>query len=233
MADNVLVVDDEPEVVELLCAIVRQAGFVPVPAHDNPSALAAFEREQPILVLLDIVLGRWNGLDLLLEIRQRSDVPIILLTGRMTEADVVRGLELGADDYVTKPFRFRELIARVRAHARRRGVVARVPRSGDSWLEVGRLKLNLAEHAAMKDQRPLSLTLTEFALLEHLMANAGMVVRTDTLLREVWGYTHPDGAEVLRVALHRLRRKVEDDASQPRLLHTVPGVGVILKPEAS
>src|SRR5438445_4764245 len=179
----------------------------------------------------DIGLGQWDGLQLLEEIRHLSDVRVMLMTGKaMHEDDKVRGLDLGADDYLLKPFSCRELLARIRAHTRRRARNGSA-RNGARELRVGSITLNLAEHVASKSDEPLRLSVTEFRLLHYLMRHAGSVVATGDLLREVWGYDErdPAGGEVIRVALHRLRRKLEDEPAKPRLLQTIPGVGVMLK----
>jgi len=178
------------------------------------------------------MLGPSSGLDLVAELRSRSDIPIIVLTVRGSEDDKVRGLEAGADDYLVKPFGHRELVARIRAHLRR----ARTDGGQDAdrvILRTGPLTLDVAQHAAEKEGRSLNLTATEFRLLHYLMDRASTVVPTGALLKDVWGYNDPSAREVLRVTLYRLRHKLEDDPSVPRLLHTVPGVGVMLKPESN
>jgi DNA-binding response OmpR family regulator len=230
---KLLLVDDDYDLVELLTFALGRAGFDVLQAADSPTALALLRAEQPDLAVLDINLGAWNGFDLLKELRQRSGIPVIMLTGRDAEDDKVRGLELGADDYLTKPFGHRELLARIRAQLRRRGreAPAAAPAAlAETTLEVGPLVLNVAEHACTKDGRPLNLSVTEFRLLQYLMQHAGAVVDTRTLMRQVWGFDDPSGKDMVRVTVHRLRRKLEADPAHPRLLHTVPGVGVMLKP---
>jgi DNA-binding response OmpR family regulator len=189
-----------------------------------------YEERHPDLVVLDINLGASNGLSFLKELRRHGHAPVIMLTALDSEEDKVRGLELGADDYLTKPFSHRELIARIRAHLRRRGHDYQ-PRkwAAETRLHVGPITLDLSEHSVTKGGQQLSLTVTEFRLLHCLMSNAGTVVPTSALLQQVWGYHDPGGSDVVRVTVHRLRRKLDDDPAKPRLLHTIPGVGVLLK----
>ncbi len=228
---KLLIVDDESELLELLAAIVEEAGFAALPAQDPPTALKIFEREQPDAVLLDLMLGHSDGFDLLRELRRRTDVPVLILTARGGENDRVRGLELGADDYIVKPFSVRELVARIRVHVRR-GRAERDPRRvNGGTLKAGPLTLDVEEHSVKKDGESLHLTVSEFKLLQHLMCRAGHVVRTSVLAKEVWGYEDDGARDVVRVTLHRLRRKLGEDASNPQFLQTVPGVGVMLRAE--
>lgn len=222
---KVLVVDDDHEMLDLLAFALRRAGLTPLTALDAPSAIALFQLQQPHLTLLDIGLGDTNGLDVLREIRRLGHAPVIILSGRDGEDDKVRGLELGADDYLTKPFSHRELIARVAAHLRRSGGGSRDPQRAMEPLQVGPISLDPRLHATTKHGQALSLTAMEFRLLHYLMARAGLVVPTRDLLRDVWGYAETDGTDLVRVMVHRLRRKLEDDERQPRLIQTVFGVG--------
>ena len=227
---KILLVDDDCDLVDLLCFALRRAGFQPLPAYDAPSALEQVKAQGPDLALLDVTLGPWDGFELLRELRRQSELPIIMLTGRDREEDKVRGLELGADDYVTKPFSHRELTARIRAHLRRPGQDWSAPKAEASQLSVGPITLSLAEHTVTKDGQPLALTVTEFRLLHYLMTNAGTVVPTRAILKQVWGYDDPGGTDVVRVTVHRLRRKLGEEPGRAGLLQTVPGVGVLLKP---
>jgi two-component system, OmpR family, response regulator RegX3 len=230
---NILVVEDDRDLVDLLNFALRRAGFGVHLAHDVPTALRLLERSDIDLAILDVNLGGGSGLDVLKELRRRSDIPAIMLTGLHSEDDKVLALQLGADDYVTKPFSHRELIARIRAQLRRNGRAVSASQPVGRRLEVGPLSLDLAEHTAMKAGQPLELTVTEFRLLQYLMTNPGTLVPTRTILRQVWGYDDASATDVLRVAVYRLRRKIEDQPNNPRLLHTVPGVGVMLKGEPS
>ena len=230
---NILVVEDDRDLVDLLNFALRRAGFGVQMAHDVPTALRLLEQSSPDLAILDVNLGAGSGFDVLKDLRRRSEIPAIMLTGRHGEDDKVMAFELGADDYVTKPFSHRELIARVRVLLKRYGRVAPTHQPIDRRLEVGPLALDVAEHKATKDGRPLDLTITEFRLLEYLMINVGTLVPTRTVLREVWGYHDAGATDVVRVTVYRLRRKIEDQPNSPRLLHTVAGVGVMLKHESS
>jgi two-component system response regulator VicR len=231
-AVRILLVDDDRELVDLLAFALKRAGLEPVAAHDAAAAMRMFEQRHPDLVVLDINLGSSSGLDVLKDLRRRSQLPIIMLTALDSEEDKVRGLELGADDYLTKPFSHRELIARIRAQLRRSGQEWPVRRIAETRFEVGSITLDMAEHSVTKSGHQVSLTVTEFRLLHCLMTNAGSVVPTAALLKQVWGYNDPGGSDVVRVTVHRLRRKLEQDPARPNLLHTIPGVGVLLKSDA-
>jgi two-component system response regulator VicR len=229
---QILLVDDDRELVDLLAFALRRAGLEPLPAYDASSAIQVFSDKQPDLAVLDVNLGLGNGLDVLKALRQRSQLPIIMLTAFDTEEDKVRGLELGADDYLTKPFSHRELIARIRAQLRRAGMVPDLKPDPAVRLEVGPIVLDTRTHTVTKRGQPVSLTVTEFRLLHVLMVHAGTVVPTARLLKQVWNYAvDAGGNDVVRVTVHRLRRKLEDDPSQPKLLHTIAGVGVLLRGE--
>ena len=226
---RILLVDDDRELIDLLAFALKRAGLEPIAAHDASSALRLFEERQPDLVVLDINLGASSGLEVLRDLRRRAALPVIMLTALDSEEDKVRGLEAGADDYLTKPFSHRELIARIRAQLRRSGQEWPVRRAPATRLQVGSVTLDMAEHSVTKSGQPVSLTVTEFRLLHCLMSNAGTVVATSALLKQVWGYNDPGGSDVVRVTVHRLRRKLEADPARPNLLHTIPGVGVLLK----
>ena len=230
---RILLVDDDRELVDLLAFALKRAGLEPIPAHDAAAALRVFDERRPDLVVLDINLGASSGLEVLKEIRRRSQLPVIMLTALDSEEDKVRGLDLGADDYLTKPFSHRELIARIRAQLRRSGQEWPARRAVETRLQVGSITLDLAEHSVTRAGQSVSLTVTEFRLLHCLMTHAGSVVPTNTLLKQVWGYADPGGSDVVRVTVHRLRRKLEEDPARPHLLHTIPGVGVLLKSDVA
>ena len=226
---EILLVDDEQILVDLLAFIVQQAGYIPLVATEPAGAIALFEEKHPIVAVIDLNLRPWDGFDLLAELRRRSAaLPIIVLTARSTEDDKVRALDMGADDYVVKPFGHRELLARIRAHARRVG--------GDrlekpvAVLEVGSFRLDPSERTLYVDGVPTRLTGTEFRLLQYLMRHSGSVVPTEAVAKHVWGFNDEPARDVVRVTVHRLRRKLGDDGERQRFIHTVPGVGLRLRP---
>lgn len=227
MADAgvVLVVDDEESYREALSVALRQEGFAVDVAADGPEAIARFEARRPDLVLLDVMLPKMSGVDVCREIRRRSTVPIIMVTARDAEIDAVVGLEVGADDYVTKPFRLRELIARVRAALRRQTLDESAELAHGEVLEVDGIKLDAARHEAYVRGGPLALPLKEFELLELLLANAGRVLTRDVLIDRVWGSDYFGDTKTLDVHIKRLRSKIEDDPASPTRIVTVRGVG--------
>lgn len=225
---RILLVDDERDLLDLLGFLVEQAGLVPLRATDPAEALEAFAKEDPSLAIVDLNLRPWDGFELLAELRRRNPrLPIIVLTARSNEDDKVRALDLGADDYVVKPFGHRELVARIKAHARR----ANLDRDGGGMphatLEVGQLRLDLRERMLdIEGEEELRLTGTEFRLLEYLMRNSNSIVPTSALAKHVWGHDDASSRDVVRVTVHRLRRKLRDDGNQRRFIETVPGVGL-------
>ncbi|HUG55914.1 MAG TPA: response regulator transcription factor, partial [Candidatus Limnocylindrales bacterium] len=226
---KVLLVDDDRELVDMLVFAFGRAGLTTTTAHDVASGLARFEQDTPDLVVLDLHLGGSNGFDLLRQMRERSQVPIIILSALDSDDDKVKGLSLGADDYVTKPFSHRELLTRILMRLRRPGQAP--PRPLPTVLRVADIELDASAHTVQRGGRPVNLTVTEFRLLHHLLVNAGQVVSTEDILRHVWGNPDPTDSDVLRVTLHRLRRKLGETGSQQGLLRTVPGVGVLLQGE--
>src|SRR5436309_9776786 len=227
---EILLVDDDQVLVDLLAFIVEQAGFIPLVATEPAGAIGPFEKEDPVVAVVDLNLRPWDGFELLAELRRRSPkLPIIVLTARGSEDDKVRALDMGADDYVVKPFGHRELIARIRAQARRAALEG-ADLSGTALLEVGPLRLDLRERRLRVEGRDLHLTGTEFRLLEYLMRNGNSVVPTAALAEYVWGYNDAPARDVVRMTVYRLRRKLGDDGRQQRFIDTVPGVGLKLRP---
>jgi two-component system response regulator RegX3 len=193
-------------------------------ARDGVEAIAMFDVVRPDLVLLDVMLPRLSGIDVCRELRSRSRVPIIMVTAKGGEIDTVVGLEVGADDYVTKPYRLRELVARMRAVLRRAPALDETP-SGGEVLEVGDVRLDSERHEVYVRDRSVSLPLKEFELLELLLTNAGRVLTRETLIDRVWGPHYVGDTKTLDVHVKRLRSKVEDDPSVPRRITTIRGLG--------
>jgi two-component system response regulator RegX3 len=218
---TILLVEDETSITEPLAEALRREGFETAVAGTVAEALE-LARRNPDLVLLDLMLPDGSGFDVCRELRKRSRVPIIMLTARGEEADRVVGLELGADDYVVKPFSAREVVARIRAVLRR----TEAPEPADERpLEVGELRLDPARHEATLDGKALELSRKEFELLQLLMRNAGSVVTRERLIDEVWDTNWFGSTKTLDVHVSGIRRKLGDDPAEPRYLHTIRGVG--------
>lgn len=221
----VLVVDDEQSYREALSVALEREGFSVELAADGIEALERFDEVSPALVLLDVMLPKLSGIDVCRELRSRSRVPIIMVTARDAEIDAVVGLEIGADDYVTKPFRLRELVARVRAGLRRvpaddGGAAAPV-----ELVEVGDVRLDVARHEVFVRGQLTALPLKEFELLEVLLIHAGRVLTRDVLIDQVWGSDYFGDTKTLDVHVKRLRAKVEENPARPERIVTVRGVG--------
>ena len=220
----VLIVEDEESFVEALEVGLRREGFVTKVARDGIEALTIFDAVEPDLVLLDLMLPGMSGIDVCRQIRLKSKTPVIMVTAKDTELDTVVGLEVGADDYVAKPYRLRELVARMRAVLRRSPQDAPVY-GDDEVLEIGDVRLDLARHELVVRGAEVAAPRKEFELLELLMANAGRVITRDTLLDEVWGADYVGDTKTLDVHVKRLRAKVESDPSHPTRITTIRGVG--------
>lgn len=223
---TVLVVEDEEAFIEALSIGLRREGFDVEIARDGAEAMDRFDAVNPDLVLLDVMLPTVSGLDVCREIRQRSEVPIIMVTARASEIDTVVGLEVGADDYVTKPYRLRELVARMRAVLRRqpRNGSDSVPESADVIMIDG-IELDLDRHEVRVRGEQVSLPLKEFELLAVLMDNAGRVLPRSTLIDRVWGSDYVGDTKTLDVHVKRLRAKIEEDPANPRHIVTLRGLG--------
>lgn len=221
MAHKILVVDDEMTLLHTVRAYLEQDGYTVQTASDGRSALYAFRDFQPDLVVLDIMLPELDGLEVLRQLRQTSNTYVIMLTAKADETDKIIGLGLGADDYVTKPFSPRELVARVKATLRRANDFG-TPRTE---LVSQRLRLDEEARLAWKDDQPLELTPIEFDLLCTLMRHHGRALSRDQLIEQVWGHDYYGDERVVDVHVGRLRKKIEDDAAQPTLIATVRGAG--------
>ncbi|MBV9025227.1 MAG: response regulator transcription factor [Streptomycetaceae bacterium] len=219
MKGRVLVVDDDTALAEMLGIVLRGEGFEPSFVSDGDKALAAFRETKPDLVLLDLMLPGRDGIDVCRQIRGESGVPIVMLTAKSDTVDVVVGLESGADDYVIKPFKPKELVARVRARLRR----AEEPMP--EQLTVGDLVIDVAGHSVKRDGEAIALTPLEFDLLVALARKPWQVFTREALLEQVWGYRHAADTRLVNVHVQRLRSKVEKDPERPEIVVTVRGVG--------
>lgn len=219
---RILIVDDEPSLSEPLAYLLGREGYETSVAEDGPAALAEFARTGADLILLDLMLPGLPGTEVCREIRLTSSVPIIMLTAKDSEVDIVVGLELGADDYVTKPYSTRELLARIRAVLRRRVDDETVD---DGVLEAGGVRMDIDRHQVTVGGREVAMPLKEFELLELLLRNAGRVLTRGQLIDRVWGADYFGDTKTLDVHVKRIRAKIEADPSNPTLLLTVRGLG--------
>ncbi|HEU4450605.1 MAG TPA: response regulator transcription factor [Gaiellaceae bacterium] len=225
---TVLLIEDEEAISEPLAAALAREGFDPVVAATAAEGMELFARRPPDLVLLDVMLPDGDGRDLLRRIRETSRTPVVLLTARGEEMDRVLGLELGADDYVTKPFSAAELAARLRAVLRRAGGGGQEEPA--SVLEAGDLRMDLDTHTATRAGEPLDLTVKEYELLRVLLERSGKLIRREELVHEVWDPAWFGSTKTLDVHVSALRKKLGDDPAEPRYIHTVRGVGFRLDP---
>ena len=226
MSSTILVIDDDPALTQLLEINLTKAGYRFVSAAHGIAGLQSLERERPTLVLLDINMPKLDGWETCRLIREVSTVPILMLTARDDEADIARGLDLGADDYITKPFGIVELLARVRAALRRVETLGSAGGAGSGeTYQMGSLLVDLSAHTVTRNNTVISLTPTEFRLLEHLLRHTGQALTHQQLLSAVWGSAYSDATELLKPTMSRLRQKVEEDPARPMLIQTVYGIG--------
>ncbi|MFC0316319.1 response regulator [Gordonia phosphorivorans] len=227
---HVLIVEDEESLADPLAFLLRKEGFEASIINDGAEAVAAFDRLSPDIVLLDLMLPGMSGTEICKLIRAKSSTPVIMVTARDNEIDKVVGLELGADDYITKPYSARELIARIRAVLRRGGVVADDDDTAIGVLEVGPVRMDVQRHTVTAAGAEVTLPLKEFDLLEYLLRNAGRVLTRSQLIDRVWGADYVGDTKTLDVHVKRLRSKIEPDPSQPRHLITLRGLGYKFEP---
>ncbi|TAK57970.1 MAG: response regulator transcription factor [Dehalococcoidia bacterium] len=220
----VLAVDDEAGILRLIKLELTTQGFRVVTASSGEEALRLAEEQRPDIALLDIVMPEMTGLEVMRRLRERSSIPVILLTAKGSESDKVRGLELGADDYLAKPFSPDELSARVRAVLRRSVGSS----AAENIVHVGSVEVDLNRRLVKRSGKIVTLTRTEWMLLQHLAANVGKIMLNAELLSKVWGPEYRDDLQYLRVWVSRLRRKLEDDPSKPKLIKTFQGIGYML-----
>lgn len=221
MPAKILVVDDDEALAEMLEIVLRQEGFDPVLCHNGQRALKIFHEHRPDLVLLDLMLPGRDGVDVCRDIRAISGIPIIMLTAKSDTTDVVVGLEAGADDYVAKPFKTQELVARIKARLRRRPDAE----DGDESIGIGDLTINVTEHTVRRGEEEITLTPLEFDLLLALARRPKQAFTREVLLEEVWGYRHASDTRLVNVHVQRLRSKVEKDPERPEIVVTVRGIG--------
>lgn len=219
---KILVVDDEASIVNIISYSLMKEGYEYITANDGEEGLDLFNKENPDLVLLDIMMPKMDGYTVCKKIRETSNVPIIMLTARADEVDKVLGLEMGADDYVTKPFSNRELMARVKANLRRTAsTVSEKSASG----EFGDLNIDFDRYEVSKRGEPINLTLREFELLTFLATQKSQIFTRETLLEKVWGYEYFGDVRAVDVTIRRLREKIEDDPGKPKYIITKRGIG--------
>ncbi|MCF8010243.1 MAG: response regulator transcription factor [Clostridiales bacterium] len=231
MAQKVLIVDDEESIVRLLSFNLEKEGFVMLFAYNGEDALSIISEKEPDLVILDIMLPQIDGFEVCRRIRQQNKpIAVIMLTAKDQEIDTVLGLELGADDYIVKPFSPRELVARVRAVLRRTKTKAVDKiQEPDEITKIGNLTIDSAKYEITVDDRPVELTPKEFELLDFMVRNAGRVMSRDALLDNIWGYTYTGDTRIVDVHMSHLREKIEKNPRSPVFLKTVRGVGYKFK----
>jgi len=227
--DKILIVEDDRNLLDTLQYNLRQESYEVVTAVDGAEALDIARREKPDLIILDIMLPKLSGFDVCRILRKEMSVPVMMLTARAEEVDKIVGLEIGADDYMTKPFSLRELLARVRALLRRAKVAEAQPETVLTPLKIDNLEIDTARHQVSKGASILELTPKEFDLLTFLARNKGLVFSRDQLLEKVWGYDFAGDTRTVDVHIRWLRGKIEDNPNQPKLLRTVRGVGYKLE----
>ncbi|TMD30509.1 MAG: response regulator transcription factor [Chloroflexi bacterium] len=227
MKRTLLVVEDEPTLRETLADNLRREGFRVVTAADGSEALARFREERPTLVVLDLMLPGISGIEVCRIIRRESDLPILMLTAKSGEVDKIVGLEVGADDYVTKPFSLGELLARIRALLRRS--TARLEAEAGSTVDLGEVTVDVAGHRLLRDGTAMPVKPKAFELLAFLIRNPGQVFTRDQLLERVWGYDYAGETRTVDVHVHALRSLIEDDPGAPRFIQTIRGVGYVLR----
>ena len=230
MEKKILIVEDEQNIVDILSFNLEREGYDTIEAYDGPTGLKLALEENPDLILLDLMLPGMDGFDVCRQIRRAGHAtPILMLTAREEEADKVLGLELGADDYITKPFSMRELLARVKANIRRVGMVPAAPQGEEpaaAAMKLGRITVDVERATVYKDGKPLDLTQREYDLIRYLVSQPGKVFSREALMEHVWNYEGYVGdVRAVDVAVRRLREKIEDDPASPRFIVTKRGMG--------
>lgn len=222
---KILVVDDEKPISDIIKFNLVKEGFTVITAYDGEEAVAKVKQSQPDLILLDVMLPKLDGFQVLRKIREQNATPVIMLTAKEEEVDKVLGLELGADDYITKPFGMRELIARVKANIRRAEIAPVSEDEGQAIIETGNLRIDLDRYEVKKNGEVIELTLREFELLKFLVLQDNQIFTREQLLKDVWGYEYFGDIRTVDVTVRRLREKIEDDSSNAKYVMTKRGVG--------
>jgi two-component system response regulator VicR len=225
MDKKILVVDDEKPIADIIKFNLVKEGFTVVVAYDGEEAIKMHDQVMPDLMLLDVMLPKMDGFQVCRKIREKHSTPIIMLTAKEEEVDKVLGLELGADDYITKPFGMRELIARVKANLRRIDMDGTIEAGEVSVIESGNLSIDLDRYEVSKESTIIELTLREFELLKYLATQENQIFSREQLLKDVWGYEYFGDIRTVDVTVRRLREKIEDDSSSPKYILTKRGVG--------
>ena len=228
---KILVVDDERAIGDILKINLEKEGYAVAVAMDGEEGANMALSLNPDLVLLDVMLPKMDGFEVCKKIRRTSEVPIVMLTARTEEIDKILGLELGADDYVTKPFSVRELMARVKANLRRTVVKENVPDTEENTIKIGEITINTASYELRKSGKPIELTLREFELVKYLAESPNRIFSREVLLEKVWGYEYYGDMRTVDVTVRRLREKIEDDPGEPRYIMTRRGVGYYFSKE--
>ncbi len=225
MNKKILVVDDEKPIADILKFNLEKEGYSVELAYDGQEAIEKTQKGNPDLILLDIMLPKIDGFAVCKMIRKNIQIPIIMLTAKEEEVDKVLGLELGADDYITKPFGVRELLARVKANLRRAEIPIDSDTNSGSFIKSGNLVIDPGKYEVRKEGKPVELTLREFELIKHLATQSEQVFTREALLEDVWGYEYYGDVRTVDVTIRRLREKIEDDSSNPKFIITKRGVG--------
>lgn len=229
MGKKILVVDDEHAIVDLLTFNLKKEGYDVITANDGEEALTKSEKDNPDLILLDVMLPKVDGFTVCRKVREKSATPIIMITAKEEEVDKVLGLELGADDYLTKPFSVRELVARVKANLRRTEINETASATESNIMKFGNIAIDMTKYEVRKDGTDLELTLREFELLKFLSTYSGQVFSREALLEKVWGYEYFGDMRTVDVTIRRLREKLETNAAEPEYIMTKRGVGYYFK----
>ena len=225
----VLLVDDDRDLIDVLTYILRREGYEVIAAYDGEQGWERFQEEGPELVVLDANMPGLDGMEVCRRIREISTIPVIMLTARTDEADVVRALGLGADDYITKPFSPRQLVARVKAVLRRAQAYAANTSGTGEELKAADITLDLRTREVRRAGEEIKLTPLEFKILHYLILNRGRVLTNSGIVEHVWGFSGPGNEDLVKVHVHRLRQKLEPDPQNPEYVKTVPGVGYVLR----